>query len=580
MSNQNISTGTPSPEPTGKQSALREWFSRHMRRRRQRIRKHSLGKRMMIWLMCMAVVLVLVTCVSVGMDNTANYMQQTSEIAFDYAKTAAELIDGDRVVQYEQTLEKDAYYQEIMDFLNATQLKADLVRYYYVFVPHEDGFFYIWDADKTETDCDLGDMEPYEKGDREAIERAFRTDPDEKLYLSLYENNEKLVTALYPIFNAKGEPVAVVGVDLSELKLTHFLVTSLLNVAICILLVTAVFMTMVYVVFDRKVVQPISKLKLGMQIYRQSMDSASATEELEDIRLDNEIGSLVGDFIVMMVDVDNNTAEVAKLSAEQERIGTELKVATNIQADMLPRTFPAFPEREEFDLYASMDPAKEVGGDFYDFFLIDQDHLAMVIADVSGKGVPAALFMVISRTLIKYRTKMGGTPEKILWDVNNQLSQDNKNGMFVTVWMAILELSTGKGIAANAGHEHPVLRRAGGSYELVEYRHSPVVAFMKGIRFREHEFQLFPGDRLFVYTDGVPEAQNSVPELYGTERMLDALNSAGEATPEETLKTLKRSIVEFENGADQFDDITMLCLDYFGPNQKERDSGTEDETRE
>ena len=261
----------------------------------------------------------------------------------------------------------------------------------------------------------------------------------------------------------------------------------------------------------------------------------------------------------------NWTAEAMKNEKEKERISAELNVATQIQADMLPRIFPAFPERKEFDIYASMTPAKEVGGDFYDFFLIDEDHLGLVMADVSGKGVPAALFMVIAKTLIKNRAQLGGSPAEILQDVNEQLCEGNEAELFVTVWLAILEISTGKGMAANAGHEHPALKRAGGAFEMVKYRHSPAVATMEGIRFREHAFELHPGDSLYVYTDGVTEATNKSNALFGEERTLNALNRNLSSDAKETLITVKNEIDAFVGDAVQFDDITMLCIDYFGP---------------
>ena len=242
----------------------------------------------------------------------------------------------------------------------------------------------------------------------------------------------------------------------------------------------------------------------------------------------------------------------------------ELAMATAIQEGILPHVFPPFPERPEFELYASMHPAKEVGGDFYDFFLTDDDHLALVIADVSGKGVPAALFMMVTKVLLKNRLADGDSPGKALENVNRQLLEGEQAEMFVTVWIAVLELSTGKGIAANAGHEHPVLKRAGGEYELVQYRHSPAVATIEGIRFREHEFEMQPGDTLFVYTDGVPEATNKSDELFGTERMLEALNRHSDMDVTSLLPALEQEIALFVGEEPQFDDITMLGLKYLG----------------
>lgn len=247
-------------------------------------------------------------------------------------------------------------------------------------------------------------------------------------------------------------------------------------------------------------------------------------------------------------------------SSARQRIETELNVATQIQADMLPRIFPAFPERKEFDIYASMTPAKEVGGDFYDFFLVDHDHLAMVIADVSGKGVPAALFMVIAKTLLKNAVQMGLSPKQALEKVNDQLCENNEAEMFVTVWLGIYEISTGKLTAANAGHEYPALRRRNGAFGLIRDRHGFVLAGMEGVRYREYELTLAPGDVLFLYTDGVTEATDSTNTLYGTDRMLEALNSLPGAVPQQLLDVVKGSIGRFVGSAPQFDDITMLAF--------------------
>ncbi|MCR5664098.1 MAG: serine/threonine-protein phosphatase [Oscillospiraceae bacterium] len=243
---------------------------------------------------------------------------------------------------------------------------------------------------------------------------------------------------------------------------------------------------------------------------------------------------------------------------------TELRTATQIQESMLPSVFPPYPDRSEFDLYASMDPAREVGGDFYDFFLVDDDHLCLVMADVSGKGVPAALFMMASKIILANNAKMGKTPAQILNDTNVSICSNNREEMFVTVWLGILEISTGRLTAANAGHEYPALRRADGSFELFKDKHGLVIGAMEFARYKEYELQLQPGDRLFVYTDGVPEATDAQTKLFGTERMLAALNEDAGGTPEEILKTVRRAVDGFVQGAEQFDDLTMLCLAYKG----------------
>ncbi|MBR3290409.1 MAG: serine/threonine-protein phosphatase [Clostridia bacterium] len=242
----------------------------------------------------------------------------------------------------------------------------------------------------------------------------------------------------------------------------------------------------------------------------------------------------------------------------------ELNMATQIQESMLPSIFPAFPDRSEFDVYASMTPAREVGGDFYDFFLIDDDHLCMVMADVSGKGVPAALFMMASKIILANHAMSGKSPAQILTDTNNAICANNRMELFVTVWLGILELSTGKLTAANAGHEYPAIRQANGAFELLHDKHGFVIGGMEGVPYKEYELTLTPGSKVFLYTDGVPEATDAQGDMFGTDRMLNALNEAVDGTPEAVLTQVRRGVDAFVKKAEQFDDLTMLCLEYKG----------------
>ena len=252
------------------------------------------------------------------------------------------------------------------------------------------------------------------------------------------------------------------------------------------------------------------------------------------------------------------------LALEKERIGAELAVASRIQLNSLPKTFPPFPDRKEFDIYASMTPAKEVGGDLYDFFLIDEEHLGFFIGDVTGKGVPAALFMMVASSLLRNAAMSGAGPAEVLETVNRQICYRNPEEMFVTVWLGILEISTGVLTAANAGHEYPAIKRADESFELLKQKHGFVIGGMEEIRYREYELQLNPGDKLFVYTDGVPEAANVHEELFGTERMLAALCRAESGTPFEILEAVRQDVQQFAGSEPQSDDLTMLCLQYNG----------------
>ena len=251
--------------------------------------------------------------------------------------------------------------------------------------------------------------------------------------------------------------------------------------------------------------------------------------------------------------------------AERERIGNELRMATEIQGSMLPHDFPPFPDRKEFDVYAVMDPALEVGGDFYDFFLIDDDHLCIMVADVSGKGIPAALFMMISKVILESFATLGSSAGEILTKANEAICSNNQADMFVTVWLGILEISSGRLVAANAGHEYPVLRRGGGPYELIKDRHGLVIGGMDGVRYKEYDLQLKPGDRVFVYTDGVPEAMDADGKMFGTTRMVESLNADPDVSLQELLDNVRKGVDGFVKDAVQFDDLTMLCLEYEGP---------------
>ena len=276
----------------------------------------------------------------------------------------------------------------------------------------------------------------------------------------------------------------------------------------------------------------------------------------------DEIGELAHDFNRMMGDIESYVMNIRTVTAEKERIGAELSIATQIQANMLPCIFPAFPERNEFDIYATMNPAKEVGGDFYDFFMVDDRHLAIVMADVSGKGVPAALFMVIGKTLIKDHTQPGKDLGEVFTEVNELLCESNSEGLFITAFEGVLDLSSGEFRYVNAGHEIPYICKNGGKFEPYKVKAGFVLAGMEGMRYKCGEITLDVGDKLFQYTDGVTEATNADNELYGMERLTAFLGKNSELTPTELLPKIKEDIDRFVGEAPQFDDITMLCLEY------------------
>ncbi len=271
--------------------------------------------------------------------------------------------------------------------------------------------------------------------------------------------------------------------------------------------------------------------------------------------------------------MEREQMELETKRKEQQLIIRELSMAREIQKGALPHSFPPFPERKEIELYASMDPARDVGGDFYDFFFIDEDHLCLAIADVSGKGIPAALFMMVAKRVLEDSARMEHNVGEILEKMNGSICDSNQTDMFVTVWLGILELSTGRLTAANAGHEYPVIRKKEGRFELYKDKHGFVIGGMKGVRYRDYTLQMSPGDQLFVYTDGVPEATAGNGQMFGVDRMMAALNACKDRCPEEILKGIRSAVDDFVGDAEQFDDLTMLCLEYRGALPAEQDEG-------
>ena len=371
-----------------------------------------------------------------------------------------------------------------------------------------------------------------------------------------------------------GQPAVLLQDSLDQIQeetvgLYHDMKDRSRYIAIGILLVLVAIILAGALLISTRIVGPLNTItKRISEINEENM-----IFRMEDTyRTGDEVEKLAESFAEISEKTVRYMDEVLKVTAEKERIGAELSLATDIQSNMLPHIFPAFPNRNEFDIYASMDPAKEVGGDFYDYFLIDDDHLCMVMADVSGKGVPAALFMMASKIIIQSVAMLGNSPAEILNKTNEAICSNNEAEMFVTVWLGILELSTGKMIAANAGHEYPIIKERNGSFEIYKDIHGLVLGGIDGTTYQEYEMTLKPGTKLFLYTDGVPEASNSKQKLFGMDRMVDALNEETDAAPQQILKNVRKAVDAFVEEAEQFDDLTMLCLEYRGSSTENKEA--------
>lgn len=468
--------------------------------------------------------------------------------------------------------DQSAAYAKVVQLLE-TQKKDGDITFLSLTVPDEDSVTFYIDVCLPELGDDPANQIPYGSdilyvdaaGDENDLENykiaweyyAAGRDLDEPLITdNSYGYN---YTAISPVFDEEGKTIAEIQyiLDMTQVRqhLNSFLFT-MLAVALGIVLITI----LAYMLFVRKVViTPVGKLAA---LTKKITDTGEFENQHIAIQTGDEIEDLGNSFNFMLEELENYIENLSRVTAEKERIGAELDIAAHIQASMLPCIFPAFPEREEFEVFASMTPAKEVGGDFYDFFMVDENHLAIVMADVSGKGVPAALFMVIGKTLLKDHTLPGRDLGEIFTRVNELLCEANSEGLFITAFEGVIDLVSGEFTFVNAGHELPFICRKGEVYEPYKIRPGFVLAGMEGMRYKAGSITLSEGDKIFQYTDGVTEATNVSDELYGMNRLETILNYHTDLSPTQLLPAVKEDIDHFVGDAPQFDDITMLCLEF------------------
>ncbi len=490
------------------------------------------------------------------------------------SKSVATMLDVDDV----RTIisdggENSEAYGRVENILNTIKRDGEIT-YLSLVIPDEDSVTFYIDGCVPEMGDDPANQLTY--GTDVLYTDAANDEADLQKYLliwGMYAENkgtdEPLVTdnsygynytAVAPILDENGQAIAEIQyiLDMQEVRdhLNGFLY-NMLGISFCIICAAL----LLYILLVKwMVLNPVEKLS---EFTTEITKKGNFSKQEIEIKTGDEIEALGQSFNYMLERLEDYIKDLTVVTAEKERIGAELNVATQIQSSMLPCIFPAFPDRDELDIYATMTPAKEVGGDFYDFFMVDERHVAIVIADVSGKGVPAALFMVIGKTLIKDHTQPGRDLGEVFTEVNNILCESNDNGMFITAFEGVLDLVTGEFRYANAGHEMPFIYRKDGGYEAYKIRPGFVLAGMENIKYKEQKIQLNIGDKIFQYTDGVTEATDKDNQLYGMDRLHKVLNEKClDCNPEQTLKLVKEDIDAFVGDNDQFDDITMLCLEY------------------
>ena len=507
----------------------------------------------------------IIVCISGILSFTNAFDEMNSTTTFHMAYTAASLVNGDHIKAY-LAGEEPEEYARTKRILDAYCHRMSVSLIYVIDVDQSDYERFVSVFNAVDNTVDDSNYVPWEIGHkRETTNEEYRKNYEalyakEKEYATIYrlrpgQGLKPHITTIVPVTNSEGDVTALLCIQRPIHELETAIIRFMLHIVVIVLIMGALASHLAARSLAKWVFIPIKRV--SDEASRFARENTKG-EELGDVSRFEEIDTLSRSIDKMETDMVNYIENLTAYTAERERIGMELSFAKNIQHSSLPAKFPAFPDRTDFDIYAYMKPAREVGGDFYNFRLLDDDHLAMWIGDVSDKGVPAALFMMAINIVINNRASMGGTPAEIMAFVNNNICEHNEANLFVTIWLGILEISTGRLTFVNAGHEEPALYRKGGFFELYKTKHNVAVGVFPDIEYTNYDIHLGRGDKLFVYTDGVPEATDMFDKLYTTGRMLEALNKYRDGSPQEILEGVRKSVKEFVGGRPQFDDLTML----------------------
>ncbi len=460
---------------------------------------------------------------------------------------------------------------KIDNFIYNTFFFNDDFTRFQILIPDGDHFISVWHASRyAEGDRNPMSLVTLNRLENSLITALSNTNDDRLNYLPdnllVFRKNGKTIgTIIEPILDDNNNVIAIEELDLDISQITYSILQIAILIAFFIIFTLAFSLNVFFYYTKREIMRPILQLNNAAKNVVDKLKRNEDTQKL-NIHTNDEIESLSHSFESMEENLRKYIIENNAITVEREHIKAELNLATGIQADMLIKDFPPFPDRTEFDIYASMNTAKEVGGDFYDFFLINDNQLAIVIADVSGKGFPAALFMMRTMLMIESLATNSDSPAVILDNLNKLICKNNDSKMFVTVWLGILDINTGILRASNAGHEFPIIREPGKSFELYKDKHSFVIGGKKKTKFKDYELILQPGTKLFLYTDGVPEAKNAQGERFNIEPTIDALNKNPDSSVKEAIDNVTKSVSDFVLDAEQFDDLTMLCFEYKGNN--------------
>lgn len=502
----------------------------------------------------------------------------TLDQTFDLEKMAADVLEVYKTIPEEvrkdqESAEYRAYFKELER--NSTYLMLESVLgqfrdnanvadvYMEVFDDDTKTGIYFAEPDRSEYRVWMGE---YEEVDQKYVKKLMESSLENPFYAFFPDSGSIVMTSGIMLNTDNDIQIGLMAdTDIKDIvkKAGQFALVYIIFIAIIGFIIGFIATKMV----KRSIVLPINKLAEAAKEYVSDKKEGSDNKNhFEDLKIDT--GDEIEILYYMMTDMEKDLNDYEKnlqsITAERERIGAEIEIATAIQQSMLENVAPNFVGKKEYDLYAAMSPAREVGGDFYDFFMVDDDHLAILIADVSDKGVGSAFFMAISKTLVKTYAKMVMNPTDVIAKVDRQISEKNDAGLFVTLWMAVIDLNTGHVNACNAGHDYPAIMKTGEDFVVEKTPHGPPVAFIPGMEFQGMEFDMKPGDRIFLYTDGLNEAKRSDDERFGIDRMLEVLNAHKDVDNETMIHLMREAVDEFAGDEPQFDDMTMLGFTFKG----------------
>ncbi|MBU4540806.1 MAG: SpoIIE family protein phosphatase [Firmicutes bacterium] len=514
----------------------------------------------MILALVLSLVIVLVSYFSYRDSMFKRYEEHITALV----NTASVLVPVDKVNQYFETGQTDADYELFIKELQIIQEQNQL-EYLYAYVPTEKGFEVFGQGTKPGTigHFVFGDFlgaDYFPQEDIDAANQFFSGSEKIKTIITNESEFGYLISAVNVLKDAQGNAVLIVGADMSMDDIDSTLFNYIILVSFIAALILILFITIYLLFLNKSIIDPLQVIVDNATDFVNTNidDNLSEIVALNiEVRTGDEIEILAEAFNKMTSDIIRYIKELTSATSERERIETELRIATLIQEGMLPRNFE-YPDRNEFTLYASMRSAKDVGGDFYDFFFVDDDHFCITIGDVSGKGVPAALFMAMTKATVKDLVLRRLPVDEVMTEANINLCNNNEQGMFVTLLIAVINVKTGVFQWCDAGHDPAIIWKKDGTVEMLTGKKGFVCAGMETAKYKMNESQIEKGDIIYLYTDGIPEANNTKNEFYGLERLKTLVASKDEHDIKSLCADILADVDEFADTEPQFDDITML----------------------